>query len=155
MTEEANVRTCKVISLACGSREAAALFSKLHEEMLLEIESKVRAVGHGPANVVQGDCLELPAAPSDVRSRSNKRVVGSYESRAKVTFLRQCAMCLSSRAAFKGRNDGVNCRNESSANQLLEGTEKPLVFSTLQRTMKQSLQLMAGLVLPCYHRRRK
>ena len=116
MTEEANARTRKVISLACGSREAAALFSKLHAEMLLEIESKVRAVGHGPANVVQGDCLELPAAPSDVRSRSNKRVVGSYESCAKVIFLRQCAMCLSSRAACKGSNDGVN-RIETSRAQ--------------------------------------
>jgi hypothetical protein len=137
MTEEANARTRKVISLACGSREAAALFSKLHEEMLLEIESKVLAVGHGPANVVQGDCLELPAAPSDVRSRSNKRVVGSYESRTKVTFLRQCAMCLSSRAAFKGRNDGVNCIETQTS--CWEGTEI--------RGMKQSVQLMAVLEL--------
>jgi hypothetical protein len=82
MVNRANDRTRKLISLASNSCEASSLFEELHESMLLNIESRIRAIGGGYTG--QGAVLDLPFA-SDVRSRSNRRAIGSHEVLRKVS----------------------------------------------------------------------
>jgi hypothetical protein len=79
--DKATARTRKIISLVSGSKEASELFDKLHADMMLEIESRVRTSGH----VLRSSSVSLPFVSSDSRSRSNKRAVGAPERRAKVS----------------------------------------------------------------------